>query len=236
MTQTPVHALLPVKGFGDAKGRLSALLSAAERAALAEAMLRDVLAALGGVPQIEKVWVVSADRAVQNLASTLGAIVLAEPASVRGLNGALSYARDRVASGRTETAALLTLHADLPAVSADAIRAFLDDLPEGPFVRLCPAPDNGTNALLQRPCAALPFHFGKDSAVAHAAEARQRGLPLELRRVGGLEHDLDEPADVARRGEQSARRHRLPSAIVERILELTNRNFLQIGFGLIRPV
>jgi len=38
-----VTALLPVKGFRNAKQRLSLLLSAAEREMVAEAMFRDVL-------------------------------------------------------------------------------------------------------------------------------------------------------------------------------------------------
>ena len=38
-----VTALIPVKGFRNAKQRLSALLGSAEREAFAEAMFRDVL-------------------------------------------------------------------------------------------------------------------------------------------------------------------------------------------------
>jgi len=38
-----IAALIPAKGFTNAKQRLSSLLSAAERAVLAEVMLRDVL-------------------------------------------------------------------------------------------------------------------------------------------------------------------------------------------------
>lgn len=198
MSQPSVYALLPVKGFRDAKGRLRTLLTADERAALAEAMLLDVLGALAGVPPIERVWVVSADQTVRDLAAARGVDVIAEPPTVKGLNEALTHARDRIAPLPTRAGALLVLHADLPGVSAEGIHAFLENIPTGPFVRLCPAPDNGTNALLMRPFDAIPFRFGKASAVAHAAEAEQRGLPVELRSASGLVHDLDEPADVER--------------------------------------
>ena len=54
-------AILPVKSFASAKQRLAGALGAEARQALARAMFTDVLGALGRVPELDEVVVVTAD-------------------------------------------------------------------------------------------------------------------------------------------------------------------------------
>ncbi len=81
-----IRALVPAKALGEAKGRLSAVLSETERRKLALAMLEDVVRALNAVAAIESVSVVSPDSEVLSLAAELDASPVAESANVRGLN------------------------------------------------------------------------------------------------------------------------------------------------------
>ena len=71
-------AILPVKRFGAAKQRLSGALGPEARAALAEAMVRDVLLALARVDAIERTLVVTGEPRAAALASFLGAAVVAD--------------------------------------------------------------------------------------------------------------------------------------------------------------
>ncbi|MGA1758609.1 MAG: hypothetical protein ACO391_12750, partial [Pseudomonadales bacterium] len=52
-------AIIPIKAFANVKQRLSALLNEMERAALAEAMLKDVLTAVGLCQHVDEVFLVS---------------------------------------------------------------------------------------------------------------------------------------------------------------------------------
>src|SRR5258708_32525759 len=78
-----VAVLVPVKAFARAKVRLAPALDAAARAALAEAMASQVLAAATSLP----VAVVCDDPGVADWARRHGARVVWEPG--RGLNGAV---------------------------------------------------------------------------------------------------------------------------------------------------
>ncbi|MBM3566658.1 MAG: 2-phospho-L-lactate guanylyltransferase, partial [Alphaproteobacteria bacterium] len=53
MTPAPLFALVPVRAPADAKRRLAPLLAPGERAALARAMLEDVLECLARSPSVE---------------------------------------------------------------------------------------------------------------------------------------------------------------------------------------
>src|SRR5206468_2259330 len=75
-----IVAAVPVKDLVNAKQRLVPALGVAERAALAAAMLEDVLAALGAA-RLDRVWVVTREPAVGALARAGGAEPLAEDAN-----------------------------------------------------------------------------------------------------------------------------------------------------------
>lgn len=111
-------------------------------------------------------------------------------------NRALEAAR-LVAIERWNPAALLVLAADLPGLTADDVAAMIAlGAADGTVVV---APDRweiGTNGLLLRPAAAIPFRFGAESFQQHRAEAAERGLQLQLYRASGTAIDVDEPEDL----------------------------------------
>src|SRR5437773_1301945 len=86
-----IVAAVPVKDLINAKQRLVPALGAAERAALAAAMLQDVLAALAAA-RLDRVWVVTREPAVLALARARGAEPLAEDAN-RGHTAAVARAQ-----------------------------------------------------------------------------------------------------------------------------------------------
>src|SRR5438128_2301468 len=73
-------AVLPVKRFERAKQRLAPALGPDGRALLAEAMLRDVLAALAASHELTDVLMVTAEPRERALARLHGLGVLADPA------------------------------------------------------------------------------------------------------------------------------------------------------------
>jgi 2-phospho-L-lactate guanylyltransferase len=125
---------------------------------------------------IDSVTVVSPDAGVRALASDLGAATIEEPANVRGINQALTYALG-VMSPRPE--ALVVVLADVPEISESAVILALEQLPERGLV-ICPSHDKGTGLLVMRPAGLIPFRFGPQSFSLHRREAAAQGLPAEV--------------------------------------------------------
>src|SRR5262245_21205122 len=73
-----VSALIPVKGFRNAKQRLSPLLDAADRELLAEVMFRDVLKQVLKARGLMETHVVTGDNKVAEIATSLGAQLIRE--------------------------------------------------------------------------------------------------------------------------------------------------------------
>jgi 2-phospho-L-lactate/phosphoenolpyruvate guanylyltransferase len=187
-----ICAIVPVKSLRLAKGRLSGVLSEAERRALVLAMLDDVLASLGAATAVDHVGVISADPGVLARAAALGADALID--SSADLNGALTQAAGHYAMlGAT---AALVVPADVPLVTAREFDCFAGTIGAGPGVRLAPARDGGTNALLVRPPLALPFLFGEGSLARHQAAASAQGIVARLVHLPGLALDVDQPDDL----------------------------------------
>ncbi|MDQ3990820.1 MAG: 2-phospho-L-lactate guanylyltransferase [Actinomycetota bacterium] len=179
---------IPVKSLARAKGRLSAILTAAERAAVTLAMLEDVLDAalpLGGWD----VWVVSPDQAVLNVAAARGARPVAEERP--GLVASIRQVEQATGGGD----AMAVVLGDLPLLTADALGRVLRTL--GPVVAAPSASDGGTNVLLRRPGSVIAPRFGGDSLRKHRDAARSLGLPFAVVHGPELSFDLDRPGDVA---------------------------------------
>jgi 2-phospho-L-lactate guanylyltransferase len=193
-----VDAIVPVKELRAGKSRLGGLLSGEQRGRLVQAMLSDVLDALRRSHACSRIWVVTRDEELLRVAGEFEASPLMEPASVLGLNAALEWARTAVSSRSPSPEALLVLPADLPGITQMDVLAFLDGIASGPGVRLCPAHDGGTNALLLQPPGVIAFAFGPASAAAHAHLAAGAGIRAEVREVPGFLLDLDGPADLRR--------------------------------------
>jgi 2-phospho-L-lactate guanylyltransferase len=187
-------AIVPLRALDGAKSRLGEVLDPEERHDLVTGLLRRTIEAAAAVSGIDEVVVVSPDPAVLAVARAEGAIGFEQVGS--GLNDALDAAR-RDAIGRG-AGAVIVLPADLPAISADAIAAFIDTArpTEPPVVGLVPdRHERGTNALLLAPPDVIDFAFGGDSRVAHASRARV--ADARYVEVGGaLTLDLDTPDDL----------------------------------------
>ena len=176
-----------------AKTRLRSVLSPAERARLALAMLADVLAACRAGPVAGSVAVVEGP-AGQAVAERYGAHC--EPDPGRGMNAAV-LAGLTAATRRGATTAIV-LPGDLPLASPADLRTLLEAVAERPRVVVV-APDRagqGTNALLLRPPDVIRPSFGEGSCSRHLELARAAGAGALCVPRPGLALDLDRPADL----------------------------------------
>jgi 2-phospho-L-lactate guanylyltransferase len=149
--------IVPVKGLGSAKSRLSP-----DGSAVALAFLADVLTAVRECTIVADAVVATHDPTVAALAREHGADVCEDRAHP-GINAAARFA----AQGRSGPIAVLV--SDLPCLTADDLAAVLQDAVdhERAFVR--DADGTGTTMLLALTAGDLDPHFGPGSAAAHAA-------------------------------------------------------------------
>ena len=115
-----VWAIVPVKRFDLAKGRLADSLHADERRRLARAMLEDVLEALTDTAEVDRVLVVTREPEVATLATSAGADTIAETGE--GLNAAVTTGADAAVAGEADV--LLVVHGDLPLPARRTSRSF----------------------------------------------------------------------------------------------------------------
>jgi len=188
-------AVLPVKRFGAAKQRLSAGLDAPARARLAEAMVRDVLDALGRARGLDGVVVVTSEPRAAGAAREAGAEVLADereagqsPAAALGV----ALARDRGAERA------LLVPGDCPALDPGDVEALLAEPGDPPAVTIVPdRHGTGTNALLLAPPDAIAPAFGEGSFARHVDAARAAAALLTVREPPSLLLDVDTTEDLA---------------------------------------
>ena len=199
-----LHVIVPVRALEGGKARLGAALDAEEREELIVGMLRRLLREVGAWGRASSVAVVSPDPAVLALAAHEGARPIEQPGE--GLNEGIRVAREVVtAAGAT---AVLVLPADLPLVTASALRR-LDDAADAalaagagtPLVVVVAADArSGTNALLLAPPNVIEPAFEEASCAAHLRAAERAGASVQLVTDPVLGCDLDTPEDVERLG------------------------------------
>ena len=189
-------AVLPVKSFGRAKQRLGAAVT--DRAALAAAMVADVLEALASVPGLDGVIVVTAEAALAGI----------PPATGEERPSAVEWVHDPVEAGQSAAAArgvraavergagrVLLVPGDCPALDPAEVDALLAGA--GPGVVIVPdRHGSGTNALLLDPPTAIDPAFGPGSFARHAALAAGAGVGVRIGRLPSLELDVDTPGDL----------------------------------------
>jgi 2-phospho-L-lactate/phosphoenolpyruvate guanylyltransferase len=185
-------AILPVKRFGAAKQRLAPGLGPDPRAALARAMLDDVLAALRPVSGLEGVAVVTADPAAEAAARRAGATVLGDteeagqsPAASIGIAHALSSGFERA----------LLVPGDTPLLDPREVESLLEA--PGPVTIVPDRHGTGTNALVLSPPDAIAPCFGPGSRERHEAAASAAGLPATVLALPTLMLDVDTGDDLA---------------------------------------
>jgi 2-phospho-L-lactate/phosphoenolpyruvate guanylyltransferase len=184
--------LVPVKNLKQAKQRLAPVLDQAARTELAQAMLHDVLEAVGSWQSRPEVAIVSCDAFALSLASTYGFEIIADHKN-GGETDAIEMAT-RVCEMRDLDT--LVIPADIPLIQPWELQAVLDAAPELGSV-LVPAGDGrGTNAVLRRPAALFPLRFGNDSFKPHLAAAHATGKSCVVLSLPGIAVDVDNPADL----------------------------------------
>jgi 2-phospho-L-lactate guanylyltransferase len=184
-----LHVLVPLKRLEGAKTRLRGLLAPAERAALVEAMLADVLAAVTGNGPVT---LVSSDPLAPALAGRYGVAWWDD----RGLawNDALAAALAEIV--REPVAAVVS--ADCPLLERDDLAALAAAVPPR-GIAIARAIDAGTNAVAMRPPGVVGTCFGvSGSAAVHAELARAAAVDAVIVDRTGTALDLDTPADVER--------------------------------------
>ena len=187
--------VVPVKSFADAKQRLAGVLTTAQRRALAEAMLRDVAAAICRVQRKVRIAFVTSDPEAEAIGRSNGFEIITDHAD-SGETDAVSIATE--AAMQSGARSLLVIPGDVPLVTAAELENILDAAPPRGTV-LVPAFDGrGTNAILRTPPNLFPARFGNDSFKPHVECARHSGAEHTILRLPGLAVDIDNPADLER--------------------------------------
>lgn len=185
----PTIALVPLRSPGLGKTRLRGVLDVGQRAALAAAMLADVLAALRSSP-LDDVVVAASDPAAATAVTVPEVRVVLDPPDASSLDDVLAAA----AAGLPTGADLLVVAGDLPRLTASDVSAVLDEDAE---VVVAPSHRGGTGGLLRRPRARIATAYGRGSAEAHASLAREAGASLAIVRSPGFLDDVDLATDLA---------------------------------------
>lgn len=217
------YAVIPAKGFTEAKQRLATFLQPHERRVLARAMLTDTLTACSQVAELDGVGVVTCAPEVADVAAALGAEVLWEP-QAQGHSQAVAFGAQ--VCRQRGIAAMLTLPGDIPLLTAADVQAIV--APPDPLVPVVLVPnrdDLGTNAVVLSPPDCLPLAFGHDSFQRHVHLAAERHLGVEIRRIPRLALDIDEPGDLALFAAQRVSCHSMQALVALGILERLERTF-----------
>ncbi|MFQ5776406.1 MAG: 2-phospho-L-lactate guanylyltransferase [Terriglobia bacterium] len=214
--------LVPVKKLACAKQRLSTVLDAAERTALAGAMLEDVLQTLAAWAKCPPVALVTSDPRACRLAQQFSFEVIEDPTN-RSESDAIAMATGvSEAEGASGT---LVLPGDIPLVRVSELEEMVAAAPPVGTVLVSSADGRGTNAVWRRPAALFPLSFGGDSFLRHWQAARATGKPCTVLRLPGIALDVDTPEDLARllAADGNGNAHRLLRAwnVPERLLTPT---------------
>ncbi|MHB8659250.1 MAG: 2-phospho-L-lactate guanylyltransferase [Solirubrobacteraceae bacterium] len=199
-------AILPVKGFDEAKQRLADELTPGPRRALAEAMFSDVLIALRRSSAVDAIVVITGDHGAQRIAGGHGASVLEDRAGDQGHIAAALLGIGHALETAVERALLVP--GDCPALDPAELDELLARRPDGREALVIPdRHGTGTNALLLTPPDSLVPSFGPGSAQRHLDGAAQQGTRAMLVHVASLALDIDTPEDLLALQEQLAATH-----------------------------
>jgi len=186
-------AIVPVKRFGAAKSRLAGTAAADLRPQLARGMLADVLAALAASSELERLIVVSGERAAQEAAREAGAEWLGDPDD-RGHSQAA--ARGVAAARASGSHCVALLPGDCPLLRAEELDRALAEMDEGVAGVVPDRHGSGTNGLLLSPPDAIEPSFGPGSRERHLDLARAAGVEPRVVDVPSLALDLDTAEDL----------------------------------------
>jgi 2-phospho-L-lactate guanylyltransferase len=194
--------IVPAKDPAQAKSRLSPLLPAAARHALASALFRQTLAFFRQGSPALPLAVVTDCAAFAEEAAAAGAAVIRDAGT--GLTAAVEEAT-RWSLGQGFRAQLV-IPSDIAVLDRAELAHLLAVPRPAPSVTLCPsAEEDGTNALLTTPPDALPIWYAPGSFARYLRAAQAAAIPVTVLRLPGLGLDLDTPADIRRFLERAPR-------------------------------
>jgi 2-phospho-L-lactate guanylyltransferase len=176
--------VMPLKSFGNAKGRLATVLGPESRERLSRECAERVVAAAGALPVI---IVTDADNEVADWASSRGLTCVTQTSA--GLNGAVADGISWARSNGFNTA--IIAHSDIPL--ATEVSQFIH---EGAVVIVPDHANDGTNLLVVPTTAEFNFHYGPGSFKKHVDEAMQRGFVPRIALSDEWSRDLDNPDDL----------------------------------------
>src|SRR5262249_26112226 len=151
---------------------------AKDRETLARAMYEEVFTALCAARAIDRIVVMTADRATARHARRHGVSVFDEPELLGHKNSADRAARRVIPLGART---VIMLPIDVPLVTA----AEIDELAAAakPGVIIVPSLDGtGTNALVLTPPDVIESCFGENSFAVHVEQMRAKGVAMEVAR------------------------------------------------------
>jgi 2-phospho-L-lactate/phosphoenolpyruvate guanylyltransferase len=186
--------LIPCKSLSAGKSRLASCLDAAQRHSLCAYFLTHTIELAIAVAGAERVRIVTSDGQAVSVAARFSVPTIAD--TDRGLNAALTSARNEVAERSLSPQRLMILPIDLPYASADAIAAAARS--DADVLIASDEAGRGTNLLLLSTSAGgFRFSFGEDSFGAHVRQARDAGLNLQILDDPRLARDIDQPNQYA---------------------------------------
>ncbi|MGH2906843.1 MAG: 2-phospho-L-lactate guanylyltransferase [Solirubrobacterales bacterium] len=195
-------AILPLKPFDDAKERLATGLDAGQRRLLAEAMARDVVAALGRTQTLGGLVVISAEPKAAEIAGAQADAILEDAreghsaAARLGVRWAIEHEFDRV----------VMIPGDCPLLDAGELDELLAKAADQrlDFVVVPDRMGGGTNALVIRPPDKVAPSFGPGSRERHLALGLAAGARTAAIEVPTLALDLDTAEDLVELAERVA--------------------------------
>jgi 2-phospho-L-lactate guanylyltransferase len=185
--------LIPVKDLATAKQRLADALTQQQRSQLAEAMLRDVMAAAWGVRSRIDVALVTGDARAQQFAHEFGFGVIEDTRNESETDAIEMATTWCVRQGYDTT---VVVPGDIPLITSDELYCVLDAAPAEGAV-FVPAYDRrGSNCILRRPASLIPLRFGNDSFLPHCEAMRETGKELVILELPGIGLDIDNPHEL----------------------------------------
>lgn len=200
-------AVVPVKGSASAKSRLGDL---PDRGRLAEAFALDTVTALLGTSVIERVFVVTADEAIADRLSPIGAVIVRELARkalssvgkgrfaatrdpIDPLNRAIRQGVDAARETFPECN-IAVVTGDLPSLTVADLETALAHATA--HERSMVPDEDGTGTTVLLALAGVPFmpRFGPRSRAAHEAAGH---VPLDLAETMSIRRDVDTVDNLA---------------------------------------
>ena len=190
-----IWAVIPIKELDGAKQRLAPLLTPAQRRALIEVMMGEVMEAVAGARRLAGILVVTLDPQATALGKRLGARIVTDGAREGHTGSVTAGLRLLAREGRH---GMMTVPADIPAATAEEFDAVLAAHQPGPSFTISPAHDDlGSNAVICSPPDSVPLRFGDNSYFPHLDAARRCGIEPTILRQPGIAMDIDHPVDLA---------------------------------------